>query len=145
MAAIHEGLKPHIKHLLREVTDEDVTRLTEIRIKRISKFDSFKADERIAALEGDIDKVKHHLDHLTEYAIDWFKKLKDKYGKGRERKTELRTFESIDRSKVAVANAKLYWNPERRGLWARASSAAKESCSATVPTSTTSSCSAGTG
>jgi topoisomerase-4 subunit A len=112
LAAIHEGLKPHIKHLLREVTDEDVTRLTEIRIKRISKFDSFKADERIAALEGDIDKVKHHLDHLTEYAIDWFKNLKDKYGAGRERKTELRTFDTIDRSKVAVANAKLYWNPE---------------------------------
>ena len=64
---------------------------------------AFKADERIAALEGDIDKVKHHLEHLTEYAIDWFKKLKDKYGKGRERKTELRTFESIDRSKAAVA------------------------------------------
>ncbi|MGB1384685.1 MAG: DNA gyrase/topoisomerase IV subunit A, partial [Flavobacteriales bacterium] len=112
LAAIHEGLKPHIKHLLREVTDEDVTRLTEIRIKRISKFDSFKADERIAALEGDIDKVKHHLDHLTEYAIDWFKNLKNKYGAGRERKTELRTFDTIDRSKVAVANAKLYWNPE---------------------------------
>ena len=112
LAAIHEGLKPHIKHLLREVTDEDVTRLTEIRIKRISKFDSFKADERIAALEGDIDKVKHHLDNLTEYAIDWFKKLKDKHGAGRERKTELRTFDTIDRSKVAVANAKLYWNPE---------------------------------
>ena len=111
LAAIHKGLKPHIKHLLREVTDEDVTRLTEIRIKRISKFDSFKADERIASLEEDIEKVKHHLDHLTEYAIAWFKKLKDKYGEGRERKTELRTFESIDRSKVAVANAKLYWNP----------------------------------
>ena len=112
LAAIHDGLKPHIKHLLREVTDEDVTRLTEIRIKRISKFDSFKADERIAALEEDIEKVKHHLDHLTDYAIDWFKKLKEKYGQGRERKTELRTFDTIDRSKVAVANAKLYWNPE---------------------------------
>ena len=112
LAAIHEGLKPHIKHLLREVTDEDVTRLTEIRIKRISKFDSFKADERIASLEGEIERVKDHLAHLTEYAIAWFKRLKEKYGAGRERKTELRTFESIDRSKVAVANAKLYWNPE---------------------------------
>ncbi|MAO88786.1 MAG: DNA topoisomerase IV [Crocinitomicaceae bacterium] len=112
LTAIHEGLKPHIKHLLREVTDEDVTRLTEIRIKRISKFDSFKADERIASLEGEIERVKDHLAHLTEYAIAWFKRLKEKYGAGRERKTELRTFESIDRSKVAVANAKLYWNPE---------------------------------
>jgi topoisomerase IV subunit A len=112
LQAIHDGLKPHVKHLLRAVTDEDVTRLTEIRIKRISKFDSFKADERIASLEGDIDRVKHHLDHLTEYAIDWFKNLKEKYAKGRERQTELRTFDNIDRSKVAVANAKLYWNPE---------------------------------
>ena len=89
LAAIHEGLKPHIKHLLREVTDEDVTRLTEIRIKRISKFDSFKADEKIASLETDIERVKGHLNTLTEYAIEWFKNLKAKYGEGRERKTEL--------------------------------------------------------
>ena len=112
LKAIHDGLKPHIKHLLRAVTDEDVTRLTEIRIKRISKFDSFKADEKIASLETDIERVKGHLNTLTEYAIEWFKNLKAKYGKGRERKTELRTFAAIDRSKVAVANAKLYWNAE---------------------------------
>ena len=72
LATIHKGLKPHTKHLLRAVTDEDVTRLTEIRIKRISKFDSFKADRLIEGLEGDIDQVKHHLDHLTDYAIEWF-------------------------------------------------------------------------
>jgi topoisomerase-4 subunit A len=109
---IHKGLKPHTKHLLREVTDEDVSRLTEIKIKRISKFDGFKADEKILGLEGDMEQVKHHLEHLTEYAVDWFKMLKKKFGAGRERKTELRTFDTIDRSKAAVANAKLYVNAE---------------------------------
>ena len=109
---IHAGLKPHIKHLLREVTDDDVARLTEIKIKRISKFDSFKADEKISGLEADMEQVKYNLEHLTEYAVDWFKMLKKKFGAGRERKTELRTFDTIDRSKAAVANAKLYVNAE---------------------------------
>ena len=95
-------MKPHIKHLLREVTDEDVTRLTEIRIKRISKFDAFKADEKIAGLEGDMDQVKYHLEHLTEYTVDWYKMLKTKFGEGRERKTELRTFDTIDRSRLQL-------------------------------------------
>ena len=108
LKTIHTGLKPYTKHLLREVTDEDVTRLTEIRIKRISKFDAFKADRIIEGLDGDIDQVKHHLAHLTDYAVEWFKMLKKKYGEGRERKTELRSFESISRSAVAVANVKLY-------------------------------------
>ncbi|MGY8887522.1 MAG: DNA gyrase/topoisomerase IV subunit A [Flavobacteriales bacterium] len=112
LESIHAGLKPHIKNLLREVTDEDVTRLTEIRIKRISKFDSFKADTKISNLEADIEKVKHRLENLTDYSIDWFKSLKSKYGKDRERKTELRTFDTIDRSKVAVANVKLYVQAE---------------------------------
>lgn len=107
---IHKGLKPHIKHLLREVTDEDVARLTEIRIKRISKFDSFKADEFINKLEDEIEQVKHDLKHLTDYAIYYFTRLKEKYGKGRERKTEIKTFDTIDATKVAVANVKLYVN-----------------------------------
>ncbi len=107
---IHKGLKPHIKHLLREVTDEDVAKLTEIRIKRISKFDSFKADEHIAKLEEQIEQTKHYLANLVEYAIDYFKNLKKKYGDGRERKTEIKSFETIERSKVAVKNAKLYVN-----------------------------------
>lgn len=112
LETIHKGLKPHIKHLLREVTDDDVTRLTEIRIKRISKFDGFKADEKIAALEGEIDKVKHHLEHLVDFTIEYFKELKKDFGEGRERKTEIKTFDTIDRTKVAVANAKLYVNKE---------------------------------
>ena len=108
LQAIHSGLKPHIQHLLRSVTDDDVTRLTEIRIKRISKYDGFKADQLIEGLEADIEQVKFHLAHLTDYAVDWFKMLKKKYGKGRERKTELRSFESITRADVAVAYVKLY-------------------------------------
>ncbi len=109
---IHKGLKPHIKHLIREVTDEDVARLTEIRIKRISKFDKSKADQHILDLEGKIDQVKYHLENLIDYAVDWFKGIKEKYGKGRERKTEIRLFEDIDATKVAIANTKLYVNRE---------------------------------
>ncbi len=105
---IHKGLKPHIKHLIREVTDEDVARLTEIKIKRISKFDSLKADDFITKLEEQIEEVKHHLAHLTEFAIDYFKNLKKNYGEGRERKTEIKSFEVIERAKVATANVKLY-------------------------------------
>ena len=112
LESIHKGLKPYTKHLLRTVTDEDVTRLTEIRIKRISKFDAFKADKKIASLETDMDSVKHNLANLTDYAIDWFKTLKKNFGAGKERKTELRTFDTIDRSKVAVANSKLYVQAE---------------------------------
>ena len=112
LQTIHAGLLPHIGHLLRPVTDDDVTRLTEIRIKRISRFDGFKADQFMLGLEGDIAQVKHHLEHLTEYAVEWFRMLKKKYGEGRERKTQLRAFESIDRAEVAVANAKLYANKE---------------------------------
>ena len=109
---IRTGLEPHIKHLLREVTEEDIVRLTEIRIKRISKFDKDKADAHIEALEGDIEKVKHHLANLVEYAIDWYKNIKKKYGAGRDRKTEIRVFEDIVATKVAMANVKLYANLE---------------------------------
>lgn len=109
---IHKGLNPHIKHLLRPVTDEDVARLTEIKIKRISKFDSFKADEHIAKLEEQIEQTKFHLNNLVDYAIDYFKNLKKKFGEGKERKTEIKSFETIERSNVAVNNAKLYVNKE---------------------------------
>jgi len=110
MKAIHLGLKPHTKKLLREVTDEDVQRLTEIKIKRISKFDSFKADELIKRIEDEIDQIKFDLEHLTDFTISYFKKIKEKHGKGRERRTEIKSFENIDATKVAVANTKLYVN-----------------------------------
>ena len=108
MATIHKGLKPYVQDLRRPVTDEDVVRLTEIRIKRISKFDSFKADEHIRHTEEQLAEVLNKLDHLVDHAVDWFKELKKKYGTGRERKTELRAFDTIVAAKVAVANKKLY-------------------------------------
>ena len=108
--AIDKGLEPFKKLLLREVTEDDIIRLTEIKIKRISKYDSFKADEIIKNLEDSIADVKHHLAHLTEFAVNYFKRLKEKYGKNRERQTEIRSFDNIQISQVAVANQKLYIN-----------------------------------
>ncbi len=105
---IDKGLKPYVKDLRRAVTEDDIVRLTEIRIKRISKFDSFKADEHIKGLEEQLASTQAKLDELVEYAIDYFKELKRKYGAGRERKTELRTFDTIVATAVAVANRKLY-------------------------------------
>jgi topoisomerase-4 subunit A len=108
--AIDQGLKPHIKHLKRAVTREDITRLTEIRIKRISKFDLDKAQQKIETLEDEIAKVKHHLDHLVDYAVNYFKKLKKDYGQQKNRKTELHIFDDIEASKVVIRNSKLYVN-----------------------------------
>ncbi len=99
-------------HLLRDVTEEDIVRLTEIKIKRISKFNAFKADEIMAKLEEALTEVKHHLVHLTEYAIDYFQRLLDKYGKGKERRTKITTFDNIERTEVVANNAKLYVNRE---------------------------------
>jgi topoisomerase-4 subunit A len=101
---------PFVKDFFREVTDDDVTRLTEIRIKRISKFDAFKADELIKRLEADIKEVQRKLDELVETCIDYFKELKRKYGKDKDRKTELKQFDVVEAAKVAIANAKLYVN-----------------------------------
>ena len=112
LEAIHNGVKPYIKHLLRDVTDEDVIRLTEIKIKRISKFDSIKADEDIVKLEGQIDEIKHHLNNLVDYAVDYFKNIKKKYGKDKGRKTEIKTFDNIVAAKVVAKNQKLYVNRE---------------------------------
>lgn len=105
---IDKGLKPFTSHLLRAVTEDDIVKLTEIRIKRISRFDLDKADQYIQSLEDKIAEVKHHLANLIEYAITYFKELKTKYGEGKERKTEIRTFDTIDASKVAVANTRFY-------------------------------------
>ncbi|PCE63978.1 DNA gyrase/topoisomerase IV subunit A [Sediminicola luteus] len=110
ISAIDKGLKPHIGHLKRAVTEEDIVRLTEIRIKRISKFDLDKAQQHLESLEERIAEVKHHLAHLVEFAIDYFKNLKAKYGKGRERKSEIRIFDNIDTTKVVMRNTKLYVN-----------------------------------
>ncbi len=110
--AIDKGLKPHVKHLKRAITVDDITRLTEIRIKRISKFDIDKAQQKIDALEDQIAEVKHHLAHLIDYAIAYFTRLKKEYGKGRERKTEIRTFNDVDATKVIIRNTKLYVNRE---------------------------------
>ena len=110
--AIDVGLKPHTKHLKRAVTEDDITRLTEIRIKRISKFDIDKAQQKIDALESDIAEKEHHLAHLVDFAVSYFERLKKTYGKGKERKTELRLFEDIEATKVVMRNTKLYVNKE---------------------------------
>ncbi|MEO6831124.1 MAG: DNA gyrase/topoisomerase IV subunit A [Chitinophagaceae bacterium] len=108
--AIDKGLTPFKKLLRREATTEDITRLTEIKIKRISKFDSFKADEHIRGVEDTMQQLKHDIEHLNDYAIKYFESLLKKYGKGRERKTEIRPFETIQATTVAIANTKLYVN-----------------------------------
>ena len=112
IAAIDKGLKPHTKNLRRAVTEEDILRLTEIRIKRISKFDLDKAQQNLDTLEERIAEVKHHLANLIVFAIDYFKGLKERYGKGRERKSEIRTFDDIEATKVVIRNTKLYVNRE---------------------------------
>ena len=110
--AIDLGLQPYIEHLKRAITKEDIARLTEIRIKKISKFDIDKAKQFIESLEDKIAVVKDHLANLIEFAIDYFKRLKVTYGKGKERKTEIKVFDDIVASKVAMNNAKLYVNRE---------------------------------
>lgn len=107
---IDKGLDPYKKLLLREVTREDIIKLTEIKIKRISKYDVKRADEHIRSVEEEMDEVKNHLEHLVDYAINYYREIKKKYGKGKERRTELRNFANIEASKVVVANQKLYMN-----------------------------------
>ncbi|MBQ5609867.1 MAG: DNA gyrase/topoisomerase IV subunit A [Rikenellaceae bacterium] len=108
--AVDKGLEPFKKLLQREVTRDDVIKLTQLQFIRISKYDSAKADELIRGIEEDIRKVNHDLKHLTEYAVAYYNRIKEKYGKGRERRSELREFDSIEAAKVVVANAKLYVN-----------------------------------
>src|SRR6185312_6982198 len=95
---IRTGLKPFIGNLRREVTEEDIVRLTEIRIKRISAYNRFQADEALKKIEEAIKETKHHLKHLTEYAIDWFERLQEKYGKGIKRRTTYDEIAQIDAS-----------------------------------------------
>ncbi|RMF18442.1 MAG: DNA gyrase/topoisomerase IV subunit A [Candidatus Dadabacteria bacterium] len=108
LETIDRGLEPHKHKLRREVTEDDIVRLTEIKIKRISKYDSFRADTYLAELEKDIAQVKLDLQHMTEYTIAWFEGLRERYGKGRERRTKIQTFEQVDTVAVAAATEKLY-------------------------------------
>ncbi len=112
ISAIDKGLKPFTVNLKRAVTEDDIVRLTEIRIKRISKFDLEKAQQLLDSLDERIAQTKHHLEHLVDYAIDYFKELKKKYGKGRERKSEIKVFDDIEATKVVIRNTKLYVNRE---------------------------------
>lgn len=106
--AINDGLKPYLNLFKRDITHEDIIRLTEIKIKRISKYDSFKADEVIRSIEDNIKDVKYNLKYITKYTIKYFETLLKKHSLGRERKTEIRNFETIEAASVAVANAKLF-------------------------------------
>ncbi|MGJ8652548.1 MAG: DNA gyrase/topoisomerase IV subunit A [Opitutaceae bacterium] len=108
IATVDKGLEPYKKLFKREITEDDILRLLEIKIKRISKFDAFKADELIKNLEDSIEDTLKNLKYLTKYAINWFTELKKKYGKGRERKTELASFEKVVAQDVVIANETLY-------------------------------------
>jgi len=107
---IFTGLDPYKNQFYREITRDDVVRLTEIKIKRISKFDSLKADEILKGLENKLNEVNQHLSQIVKYTITYFEKIREKFGKGRERKTEIRFFDTIEATRVAVANEKLYVN-----------------------------------
>jgi len=110
LEAIDRGLDPYKPDFYREITQDDLVRLTEIKIKRISKFDAFKADELMKRLQEELKEVNYNLKHLTEYSIKYYQNLLDKYGKGRERKTEIRALDTIEATVVAANNAKLYVN-----------------------------------
>ena len=110
--AIFDGLRPFIENLKRDIIEDDVVRLTEIKIKRISKFDINKAQLKIESIESDLEEINFHLKNLTDYAISYFKNLKIVYGKNKKRKTEIRIFDDVDAKKVVVKNSKLYVNRE---------------------------------
>lgn len=101
---------PFFEQFYREILPEDYKKLIDKPMSSITRFDVKKADEQMKALENEIKEVKHHLRHLTDYAIAWYERLKEKYAKGRERKTELRIFEKVEAAQVALANVKLYVN-----------------------------------
>jgi topoisomerase-4 subunit A len=121
LEAVDSGLRKYVRvpgekqkknddrlELLRDITEDDLVRLTEIRIKRISKYNTFKAEEQISKLEEELKEVQHHLDNLTDYAIAYYENLLQKFGKGKERRTIITTFENIEATEVVAKNAKLY-------------------------------------
>lgn len=109
---VRKRLEPFTGNFYREVTDEDILKLFEIRMKRIFKFDSDEADKKIQNLESEITQVKNNIEHIIEYTIAYYERIRTKYGKGKERKTEIRSFENIEAAKVVIANEKLYINRE---------------------------------
>ena len=109
---LYDRFEPFKKSFVREINDDDLQKLTQIQMIRITRFDSDKADELISRLEEEMKEVEHNLEHLTDFAIAYFTKLKEKYGKGRERQTELRVFDNVEATKVVLRNTKLYVNRE---------------------------------
>ena len=109
---LYDRFKPFKKQLIRDITDEDLHRLTQIPMIRITRFDSDKADDNIAKIEAEMEKVKENLANLIDYAVDYFKEIKKKFGEGRERKTEIKVFDSINAKKVIISNRKLYVDME---------------------------------
>lgn len=101
---VHKRLTPFLPKLYREVTDDDIKRLLEIKMKRILKFNSEEADQYIQGLEDEVTQVRHDIEHIIPYTIAYYTRIKAKYGKGRERKTEIRSFENIEAAKVVIAN-----------------------------------------
>lgn len=112
ISEIREGLKPFLKQLRRDVIDDDIARLTEIRIKRISAYNRFQADEAMKKTEAEMKEVKYHLKHLTDYAVKWFETLQEKYGKGHKRRTTYDEIEQINAAQVVSVNQRLYVNRE---------------------------------
>jgi len=110
--AIDKGFAPYKKLFKREITREDLLKLTEKPVRKISRFDIKKADEHIRAVVEEIEEVKNHLNNIVPYTINYYQQIKKKHGKGKERKTELRSFDTIEATKVVVANEKLYVNRE---------------------------------
>jgi len=110
LAEIREGLKPFAKRLRREVVDDDIARLTEIRIKRISAYNRFEADEKLRRIEEETKEVRHELRHLTAHAVRWFEALQEKYGRGAKRRTEYDEIEQMSAAEVVSANQRLYVN-----------------------------------
>ncbi|MEP1781734.1 DNA gyrase/topoisomerase IV subunit A [Reichenbachiella sp.] len=110
LETIDQGLEPFKAQFYREITQDDIVRLTEIKIKRISRFDAFKADELMRKLQEELAQVEHHLANIIDYAVDYYQNLLTKYGKGRERRTEISSIETIAATAVAANNAKLYAN-----------------------------------
>ena len=104
ISAIDKGLKPYKKLFRRQITRDDIIKLTEIKIKRISKFDSSRADEHIRGIEGELEEVANHLGNIIPYTINYYRQIKKKYGKKLERRTEIRSFETIEASKVVAVN-----------------------------------------